>query len=141
MHTTNLYRLNLNGSYIKNKKCAGDKVTTTEQLKKIVSILDSKKGIDIKVIEIGDLSILGDYFVIASGASSTQTKALAGEVEFQLSREGIEPKHAEGMRSENWILLDYGDIIVHIFYAQTREFYDLERLWADGNALDIETLL
>ncbi len=116
-------------------------MTTKEQLKKIVNIMDSKKALDIKVIEIGDLSSLGDYFVIASGGSTTQTRAVAEEIEFQLSREGIEPKHSEGARSESWILLDYGDIIVHIFYTQTREFYDLERLWADGNAIDVDTLL
>ena len=110
-------------------------------MEKIVSILDSKKAQDIKAIKIGDLTILADYFVIATGTSSTQVKMLTDEVDYQLGQMGIEPHKIEGYRSENWIVLDYTDVIVHIFHTETREFYGLERLWADGEQVDISHLL
>lgn len=112
-----------------------------EKMEKIVSILDSKKAEDIKVIKIDDLTILGDYFVIATGRSSTQVKMLADEVDFQMGQLGIEPHKIEGYGSENWILIDYYDVIVHVFYGETRDFYNLERLWADGQQIDISHLL
>ncbi|HWQ50953.1 MAG TPA: ribosome silencing factor [Terriglobales bacterium] len=102
----------------------------------IARILDSKKAEDIRVLHIGDLTILADYFVIATGTSSTQVKALAEEVEFQLSEKGVEPHHAEGRRTDRWILLDYGSVVVHVFYKESREFYNLERLWADAEQID-----
>lgn len=110
-------------------------------MEKIVSILDGKKAQDIKAIKIGDLTILADYFVIATGTSSTQVKMLTDEVDYQLGQMGIEPRKIEGYRSENWIVLDYTDVIVHIFHTDTREFYGLERLWADGEQVDISHLL
>ena len=102
----------------------------------IAKILDSKKAENIKVLHIGTLTILTDYFIIATGNSSTQVKALAEEVEFQLGQKGIEPHHAEGRRTDNWILLDYGYAVVHVFYKESREFYNLERLWADATEVD-----
>lgn len=110
-------------------------------MEKIVSILDSKKAEDIRAIRIGDLTILADYFVIAAGSSSTQVKMLADEVDYQLGLAGIEPHKIEGYHSENWIVLDYSDVVVHIFQKETRSFYDLERLWADGEQMDISHLL
>lgn len=107
----------------------------------VVSILDSKKADDIRVIRIGDLTILADYFVIAAGSSSTQVKMLADEVDYQLGQKGIEPHKIEGYHSENWIVLDYSDVVVHVFQKETRSFYDLERLWADGEQVDISHLL
>ena len=95
-------------------------------MEKIVTILDGKKAEDIRAIRIGDLTILADYFVIAAGSSSTQVKMLADEVDYH---------------SENWIVLDYSDVVVHIFQKETRSFYDLERLWADGEQTDISHLL
>ncbi len=109
--------------------------------RKIVSVLDSKKAVDIKTIDIQDLSILSDYFVVCSGTSSTQVKALADEVEDQLAALGIEPKRVEGYQTATWILLDYYEVIVHIFFTETRDFYQLERLWADGKQLDLDELL
>lgn len=112
-----------------------------ELMERIVSILDSKKAEDVKVIRIGDLTILADYFVIAAGNSSTQVKMLADEVDYQLGEAGIQPHNVEGYHSENWIVLDYSDVVVHVFQQDTRSFYDLERLWADGEQIDISHLL
>ena len=110
-----------------------------DKVKKIVEVLDSKKAEQINVIGIKDLTIIADYFVIATGTSSTHTKTLADEVEYQLSQEGIKG-HVEGHGS-NWIVIDYHDVIVHVFYKETRDFYQLERLWADGEHIDISNLL
>lgn len=105
-----------------------------------VKALDSKKAVDIQVVEITELTIIADYFVIATGNSSTQVKALADEVEFQLSKNGVEPLHIEG-RSTGWIVVDYGSVVVHVFHGEQREFYNLERLWKDGQKIDIDKLL
>ena len=112
-----------------------------ELMENIVKVLDSKKAKDIRAIRIGDLTILGEYFVIATGTSSTQVKMLADEVDYQLGEKGVQPHRVEGYHSENWIILDYTDVIVHIFHEDTREFYDLERLWADGEKVDLSGTL
>lgn len=115
---------------------------TQQQILEIaVKALDSKKAEDIKVIKIKDISILADYFVIADGTSSTQTRALADEVDFQLSEKGIQPHSIQGNNGSNWIILDYSDIIVHVFSRDQREFYNLERLWSDGEEIDISAWL
>lgn len=103
--------------------------------------ISSKKGLNIKLIEIGDISSLADYMVIATGTSSTHVKAIADEVEYQLDEAGISVRHIEGYRSNSWILLDYVDVIVHIFSDEAREFYDLERLWQDGKEIDISDIV
>lgn len=103
--------------------------------------ISSKKGLNIKLIEIGDISSLADYMVIATGTSSTHVKAIADEVEYQLDEAGISVSHIEGYRSNSWILLDYVDVIVHIFSDEAREFYDLERLWRDGKEIDISDIV
>lgn len=92
----------------------------------------SKKAKDIRVLKVEDLTVLTDYFVIGTGSSATQVKALADEVEYQLGQAGVKPLRREGMDARNWILLDYGTVIVHVFYPETRDFYDLEHLWADA---------
>jgi len=112
-----------------------------EILAKIVKTLDSKKAEEIDVIGIKDLTIIADYFVIATGTSTTHTKSLADEVEFQLKETGIVPTRTEGYNGANWIILDYADIVVHIFYKETRQYYSLERLWADGEKVDTEQFL
>lgn len=111
-----------------------------KMMEKIVKIIDEKKAVDIKAIEITELTIIADYFVIASGTSNTHIKALAEEVEDVLSKDGIEPNRVEG-RATGWILLDYGAVIVHLFLADAREYYNLERLWADASKLDISDLI
>ena len=106
----------------------------------IVKALDSKKGLDIQLIKVSDITALTEYFVLATGTSSTQVRALAEEAEFQMSQAGVEPHHTEG-KSTGWILLDYGDVVVHVLNEQSREFYDLERLWADGEKIDITDII
>mgnify|MGYP003296850834 CR=1 FL=1 len=112
-----------------------------EKIELIIKTLDSKRGEDIQLLKIGDLTILADYFVIVNGTSNTHARTLADEVEFQLSQAGIEPLRREGDNGNTWIILDYGDIIVHVFYKETRNFYQLEKLWADGETLDISESL
>ena len=100
--------------------------------------LSDKKGKEIQVLEIADLTTLADYFVIATGSSNTQINALIDNVEKVLTEEaGEEPLHREGYRGGTWVLLDYGCIAVHVFNAEAREFYDLERLWRDGKNVDL----
>lgn len=101
---------------------------------KVSEIMSNKKAIDIEVIDIKGITIIADYFIICSGTSSTHVKGIADEIEFKLSDENnIHAKHIEGYESASWILMDYGDFIVHVFHENEREFYSLERLWKDGN--------
>lgn len=116
-------------------------MTLDEKLKLIIKTLDAKKAEDIQAIKISDLTIIADYFVIANGMSSTQTRALADEVEFKMKQQGVEPLRIEGERGANWIIIDYGDVVVHVFYKETREHYNLERLWADGEHIDVSQFL
>lgn len=116
-------------------------MTQIEKVEKIVKTLDRKKAQDVKVLKVTDLTILADYFIIANGGSTTQTKSLAGEVEFQLSQAGVEPTRTEGYSSSEWIVLDYSDIIVHVFNKDSRDYYQLERLWADGEEVDVSEYL
>lgn len=104
--------------------------------------LSDKKGKEIQVLEIADLTTLADYFVIATGSSNTQINALIDNVEKVLTEEaGEEPLHREGYRGGTWVLLDYGCIAVHVFNAEAREFYDLERLWRDGKNVDLSGII
>lgn len=113
-------------------------MTPEKKLEVLVKALDSKKAEDIRVIKIRDLSILADYFVIADGTSSVQTRSLADEAEFQLKeQEGISPLRVQGNNGSDWIVIDYGDVVVHVFSKEQREFYSLERLWSDGEQVDI----
>jgi ribosome-associated protein len=107
----------------------------------IAQILDRKKAQDVRVLKVQDLTVLTDYFVIASGTSTTQVGALADEVDYQLSQKGIKPYATEGFDSKNWVLLDYSSVIVHVFVPNTRTYYDLEHLWADGQPVDISAYL
>lgn len=104
-------------------------------------MLDAKKAWDLKAIDIGGVSILADYFLLASGTSTTQVKALADELEEKLSAQSIEPLRIEGAQTASWIIMDYGEVVVHIFTRETREFFNLERLWADGRTIGAEELL
>ena len=95
----------------------------------------------VRVLKVDSLTVLTDYFVIASGTSTTQVGSLADEVEYELSQSGIEPHTTEGFDSKNWVLLDYSSVIVHVFVPNTRTYYDLEHLWADGEPIDISEYL
>jgi len=105
-----------------------------------VQALEDKKGEDIKVIDITKVSVLADYFVIASGMNKNQVQALVDNVDETLGRAGYTCRQVEGYQTANWILLDYGDIIVHIFDSENRLFYDLERIWRDGKTVDAASL-
>jgi len=102
--------------------------------------LDDKKGQDIKIINIEEVSVLADFFIIASGTNRNQVQALADNVEEELGRAGYPVRQTEGYRTANWVLLDYGDIIVHVFDSENRLFYDLERIWRDGKSISPEEL-
>jgi ribosome-associated protein len=120
-----------------------DKTNLTDQevLQIAVKTLDAKKGDDLKVIKIADVSSIANYFVLATGTSSTQVRALADETEQKLKEAGVVPRRTESYRGKDWIVLDYIDVVVHIFYKETREFYDLERLWQDGEEIDAQSFL
>lgn len=109
-------------------------------MKTAVTALNAKKAFDLKVIKVDDITVLTDYFVIVTGASTTQVKALANEVEYKLSESGVEPNHIEG-KTSGWILLDYGSVVVHVFYKNDREFYSLDKMWQDGTQIDIDTII
>lgn len=112
-----------------------------EILKKAAQILDGRKAEDVKAIDIAGVSILADYFLLASGGSSTQVRSLAEELEFRLSEVGAEPQRVEGMQTASWVVLDYGSVVIHVFHRDTRTFYNLERLWADGRVIELAELL
>ena len=116
-------------------------MTDREELEIAVKALDSKKAVKITALKVKDLTILANYFVIASASSTTQVKALADIVEYQLEQAGVRPKSVEGVQSRNWIVLDYIDIVVHVFLEETRDFYQLERLWADGEPVDLSGII
>ena len=116
-------------------------MTSYEQSILTAKALSSKKGLDIQVIEISDVSVLADYMVIATGTSTTHVKALADEVEYKLDEAGISVSHIEGYSSNTWILLDYIDVIVNVFSDEAREFYDLDRLWQDGKPVDLTNII
>ena len=111
-----------------------------ETAKLAVHALEEKKAKDIRIIDISDVTVLADYFIIASGNNRNQVQAMADEVEEALYKAGMEPKQVEGYQTANWILLDYQDIIIHIFDEENRLFYDLERIWRDGHETTIEEL-
>ena len=102
--------------------------------------LDEKKGEDIKIIDISEISVLADYFVIANGTNDSQVRALVDSVEEKLSKAGYDAKQREGIGLGSWVLLDFGNIIVHVFDKENRLFYDLERIWRDGKVIDVKSL-
>ena len=117
-------------------------VSTEKMMAQIAcKAIDDKKGQDIKVIDIHNVSVIADYFVIASGTNSNQVQAIVDNVEEQLGRAGFEAKQIEGNRNSSWILMDYGDVIVHVFDEENRLFYDLERIGRDGKVLEMDAFL
>lgn len=102
--------------------------------------LEDKKVEDIAILDISEISVLADYFIIANGTNRNQVQAMADSVEEALGKAGYEPKQIEGYQTANWILMDYKDIIVHVFGREDRGFYDLERIWRDGKQITREDL-
>ncbi len=114
---------------------------TAKNMAKIAyEVLEDKKAVDITIIDISEVTVLADYFLIASGTNHNQVQALADNVEEKLGKAGYAMRQSEGYRTANWILMDYGDIIVHIFDSENRLFYDLERIWRDGRTITKEEL-
>ncbi len=111
-----------------------------EMAKMAIETLEDKKAEDIRVIDISQVSVLADYFIIANGSNRSQIQALSDSVEEKLGRAGYPVKQMEGYETANWVLLDFGDIMVHIFDHENRIFYDLERIWRDGKIVDTNTL-
>ncbi len=116
-------------------------MTTQEKIKEVVRAMDAKRAEDIRVLHITNVTMLGDYFIIANGTSNTHTKTLAEEVDFRLSQKGVEPLHKEGINGSNWYILDYADVIIHVFHKTERDTYRLEQLWADAEQIDITEYL
>ena len=112
-----------------------------QMAEKIVRTLSNKKAEDITLLKIEDLTVISDYFVIATATNSTQIKALANEIEYELEKDGVKLLHQEGYDSASWILLDYNGVIVHLFLKDSRMFYSLERLWSDASEVDVSQWL
>ena len=114
-------------------------MTTEELLKLTVETLDRKKGMDIKALKVTDLTVIADYFVIVTGTSPTHIKALSDELEDKLAEKGKNAKSVEG-KATGWILIDYGDVVLHVFTPEQRAYYDLERLWSDAEELEFDDI-
>lgn len=111
---------------------------TKDFAKTAIEVMKDKKAEDIKALDIHEISTMADYFVIASASNSNQVKAIADEIEEKLYEQGCKLIHSEGYQTARWVLLDFGDLIVHIFHKEDREFYQLERVWVDAKQIDIQ---
>lgn len=111
-----------------------------EMAKLAIEALEDKKAEDIRVIDISEVSVLADYFIIAGGNNPSQIQAMCNQVEEKLGRAGAPPKQIEGFDTANWVLLDFGDVIVHIFDKENRLLYNLERIWRDGKQVELDTI-
>ena len=114
--------------------------TINTTLKAIVTALEDKKAEEIQLIDISEVSTIADYFVITNGTNMSQIQALADNVEEKLAMDKVHPRSVEGYNTANWILMDYNDILVHIFDKESRGFYDLERMWRDGKVIDVQSI-
>lgn len=112
-----------------------------EIAEEILKILDDKKATDLKMLEISELTVLADYFILCTGTSVTHIRALADEVEVKLKERGEPLLHLEGYETGGWILMDFGCVVVHLFQQEAREFYGLDRIWADGKPQEIAKIL
>ncbi|MBQ6816316.1 MAG: ribosome silencing factor [Clostridia bacterium] len=102
--------------------------------------LNEKKALDLAALKVDDLTVLTEYFLLATATSSTHVRALADEVEFKLSEQGVSVHHIEG-KATGWVLLDYGSVIVHVMSRDAREFYNLDKMWSDGEPIDLNSIL
>lgn len=124
-------KMDLNESIVNEDFPALDGADARGLADAIAEILDSKKARDIKILHVEDKTVIAEYFVLCTGNSSTQVKSLAGEVEYRTEQRGLLPYSVEGRDNNSWILLDYSNVIVHIFSREAREFYNLEKLYED----------
>ena len=109
-----------------------DQLTPLNVARRAGELALDKKGFDVRILKLTDISSICDYFVIVSGSADIHVKAIAEEIYDGLARDGIKPSYREGVQEGNWILLDYIDVVVHVFYEPTRQFYSLEKLWGDA---------
>ena len=124
----------------KNEKMTSLAGASSEEIARaIADLLDSMKARDIKLLRVSDKTVMTDYFVICSGTSNTQIKALSGEVEYKLGERGVSPLHIEGYETGTWIAMDYAHVMVHIFNREQRDFYKLEKLWGDACEVPLNT--
>ena len=113
-----------------------ENATPLEVAKAIETFLDNKKGRDIKVLHVEDVTSIADYFVVCTATSNTHVKALSGEVEYQLERRGVNAYHIEGRDNNSWVVLDYCNVLVHIFNREARDFYNLDKLYENTTAVE-----
>ena len=124
----------------KNEKMTSLAGASSEEIARaIADVLDSMKARDIKLLRVSDKTVMTDYFVICSGTSNTQIKALSGEVEYKLGERGVSPLHIEGYETGTWIAMDHAHVMVHIFNREQRDFYKLEKLWGDACEVPLNT--
>lgn len=112
-----------------------------EKARKIVEVLDAKRAIDLRAIRVSEITSVTDYMVLATGGSTTQVKALADEAEEKMKELGFPPLRMEGRNNSNWILVDFGDVVLHVFTKELRAFYDLDHFWGDGEEVDISDII
>lgn len=117
-----------------------ENMNSLETARLAIEALEDKKAEDIRVIDISEVSVIADYFIIAGGSNRSQIQALSDNVEEKLGKSGVYAKQIEGYQTANWVLLDFGDVIVHIFDKENRLLYDLERIWRDGKQVDLDSL-
>lgn len=111
-----------------------------EMARLAVEALEDKKAVDVRILNIEQISTLADYFIIASGTNRNQVQAMADNVEETLGKAGYQIRQTEGYQNANWILMDYGDLVIHLFDEENRLFYDLERIWRDGQEVGKDSL-
>lgn len=112
---------------------------STEMANIAVEALKDKKARDIRLLDISEITTLADYFIIATGTSTTHVQSLADEIEEKLDKSGYKLHHKEGFRSGRWILVDYGNIVIHVFHDEERKFYNLERIWVDAKSIPVDS--
>ena len=117
-------------SILNEEKIPAKKPETPKELADcVLALLDEHKAFDVKLLQVNEKTVIADYFVLCSGSSNTQVKSLAGDIEYKLGLVGVNPLHEDGRHDDNWRVLDYGSVMVHVFHRSAREFYNLEKLW------------
>ncbi len=129
----------MNEDNVKVSPASLKNASALELAQAIAAALDAKKGKDIKIIHVEEKTVIAEYFVLCSGNSSTQVKALVGEVEYKIGERELMPYNIEGRDNNSWILMDYSNVIVHVFSRESREFYNLDKLYGDAEAIPFST--